>query len=420
MKAPNIVYINNATIALYPMREVEAVTAFSRFYAGSWHEGENWGAHHLLEHVMFDGSENFPTEEETEIFKEENGIYTNGVTGKDWLTFSLRMPKDRVSEGLFVHFDSVFRPLLEPVNIEREKTIIQQEYKDKWSSPYARFSRASDINLFGKNHPYVKDGMGEISYVATLTKEDLEKIHKQYVAPANMVFVCVGNFDENEVIKILEKELKSKDQGKLEMFDTPPVSPGPNVLYWREDVQKVSLYVDWFNPKINEYSDRKQFVALNMARYIIGGSTRSLLWKELRKDRGWVYSVGANYSTFPDNSMFTVSTSTDHAKAQEVLDLLISTPKSFVEKGVPDDVFKRSKNFINSQTLINYDSVGAITEKISSDLYRSPDNHIYLPSELNQIADSLTQDELRQMIGDFLSKTPFVSILSNENPNIKI
>ena len=59
--------VNGAKIGVYPMHEVEAVEIIMDFKAGSCYEkGKRWGAMHLLEHMVHEGTNHFPGREDIE------------------------------------------------------------------------------------------------------------------------------------------------------------------------------------------------------------------------------------------------------------------------------------------------------------------------------------------------------------------
>lgn len=420
MKSPKLHIINGAVVALYTMKEVESVSLSLDFYAGCWHEGADWGAHHLLEHVVFDGSEKFPTDEENEMFKEENGLRVGGSTGGDKVGYFLTAPKTKVVEGITLLFDQVFRPILREADIEREKTIIAQEYKDRWSSPNARFGRASSDNIFGKGHTYSRDGMGEIDYVKTVTRDDLLQIQKKFMTPANCRIVVVGNFDEEKVLKLIKTELESREAGKLMGLTISDFTPREPLIRHNEDVKKVSIYVEWFSKKYTIYSTLKERLTMSIARYLIGGSMHSILMKELRMKRGWVYDAGASVGFSPTYSYFSVDTSTEVAKFNDVMDLLHSLPVEYGQKGVEKKDYERAINYMKSSQLIAYDSPRAIGGSIASDLYRSVDNKVYLPDEIVEIIGSISQDEVLKMVNEYFSSKPVVSILASKEMELKI
>jgi zinc protease len=420
MKSPKILNINGSVVALYPMEEVESVSASLDFYAGSFHEGVSCGAHHLLEHVVFDGSEKFPTEEENEIYKEENGLSVGGSTGGDRVGYSLTAPKTKVQEGLTLLFDQVFRPIIRESDIEREKTVIAQEYKDKWSNQGARFSKALSVNMFGENHLYARDSMGEMPYVNSLTRDDLVKIQKEFITPANSRIVIVGKFNEAEVLSFVTSELESHEKGELKTLSIPDFATVKPVMRHNEDVKKVSIYLDWLSREFNFYSSRKEKITLAIARYLVGGSMRSILMKELRMKRGWVYGASASIGFSEIHSNFEVGTSIELSKFNDVLKLLHDLPREFANKGVLQVDYDRAINYLCSSQLMSYDSARAIGASISNDLYRSLDNKVYLPDEIIEIIRSIKQEEVLGMLTKYVMREPIINILASKEMKLEI
>lgn len=416
MRKPIIHSLSGATVGLYPMEEVEAVTIIARFHAGSWYEGEKWGAHHLLEHVMLDGSDTFPDEDAIELFKEENGLTTNGSTGGRSLEFWVRTPRTKVTEAVQLLFDTVFRPTLPEKDIVREKTIISQEYRDKWSNPQTRFGKACAQNLYGESHPYMRDGMGDISYVTNVTREELLKIHQKFCVKNNLTLVAVGNFEQSSLLTLIQKELADVPSGSLQECTIPPTNTALPYFFRTEDMLKITIGIDWVSQILNDTIPMKDRIASNLATYVLGGSSRSRLNKELRTKRGWVYSASAGRTLLPTRSGLWVHTSTEPEKIKEVYDILLSLPKELARKGMSDEEFLRAKNFINMQRLISFDSVDSIAEKIMSDLFF--DHQVNMPEEQIEISNTIQKSEVTAFLREYLQNPPVVSVMAKEDPHL--
>ena len=126
------------------------------------------------------------------------------------MTFTFRFPGNYLKQGLRYMNQVIFSPALDESSLEKEKMVVEQEYKDKWDNPYKIFDMKIWEMLFSKGHPYTRDGLGQMDCVKGLTMDDLRKLHLQYFQPQNMVISVVGKVETEAVVSSLKKILEPR------------------------------------------------------------------------------------------------------------------------------------------------------------------------------------------------------------------
>jgi len=102
--------INGALVALYKTNSLKTISLDVRIRAGSWYEdSEKWGKAHLLEHMMFQGTEMFSDSKAMEIYKEENGIWSNASTSGQRIELIMKMPSESIIAGLRLMEEMLFK-----------------------------------------------------------------------------------------------------------------------------------------------------------------------------------------------------------------------------------------------------------------------------------------------------------------------
>ena len=299
--------------------------------------------------------------------------------------------------------------------LPREKNVIVQEYRDKWSYPQQRFYRESYEFLFGKDHPYVRDGLGQPEYIKKITAQKLRAIRAKYIVPANLFIGIAGKVDPKEVKVGFEQLLTKQLKGSRPKMVDKPVSSKKHYLFHKEDVEHAVIYVDWLIPGYDDLSPKEE-ETFRLAKYILGGSPRSLLYYELRQKMGIAYSGGASVRTFPKKGFFEAYTSTDHKNITNAITTIEKVVTEFIKNGVSASRFYQSKKFADMQLLLSYDSIGGIANSITYDLFYF--DRIIPLKEHRKILSSISQKDMLKFIKKYLSEKPYISIMAKKKPDL--
>src|SRR6266849_5140261 len=98
------------------------------FTVGSRYEPNHIaGVSHFIEHMLFKGSQHYPTARLiSEAIEGVGGVF-NGSTGKELTNYTARVPGEHVNGVMHVLADMVRRPLFDPTEIEKERSVIIEE-----------------------------------------------------------------------------------------------------------------------------------------------------------------------------------------------------------------------------------------------------------------------------------------------------
>lgn len=153
------------------------------------------GLAHLLEHVIFLGSQRYPDENAFDKFLAENGGKSNGLTNFENTVINFEMYpsiSDKFVEGL-KRFSHVLRsPLLKKCAVERQIISVDEEYQlrrddDEWRRKHVFRANSNP------QHPFSNFGDGSsqtLGMNSQATRDALEKFHAEYYT-ANLMNLCV-------------------------------------------------------------------------------------------------------------------------------------------------------------------------------------------------------------------------------------
>ncbi len=172
--------------------------------AGSVQEREDQrGVAHYLEHMLFNGSENFPPGELVKYFQNigmQFGDDANAHTGFTETVYDVLLPlgdKKNLEDGLKVMKDYAKGALLLETEVQREKNIILAEKRDRDSASYRTFEAVLAFELpemlLAKRLP-----IGTEKVIESVTRNTLKEFYDTWYRPDHMILVMVGDFDMDQ------------------------------------------------------------------------------------------------------------------------------------------------------------------------------------------------------------------------------
>lgn len=161
------------------------------------------GIAHFLEHKLFE-------KEDRDVFHDfsKYGAAANAFTSFTKTAY-LFSTTDYVAENLKILLDFVQDPYFTAETVEKEKGIIGQEIQMYEDNPDWRLTFGLLQNLYPE-HPVHIDIAGTVDSIDKITHEMLYENYRTFYHPNNMVLFMVGNFDEEEMMSLIEDNQNSK------------------------------------------------------------------------------------------------------------------------------------------------------------------------------------------------------------------
>lgn len=395
-----IANINGIKTVIYPLKDISAIKVELLVKAGSRYETkDSWGAFHLLEHLSSQKTEKFTSKYELNLFQEKHGLTSNAYTGENRVGFWVKGPYYSLKQALELLNQEVFHPTFSQKFFTKEISIIGQEYRDKWDSPYTRFNYALNQQLYGKKHPYSRDGMGQPEYIKNLTQKDITKLHQNFFSGKNCYLAVAGKLNIKETKKLIKEILKPKTNHLVKLPLIPKTKPQKKLIHF-EPVEQTQIVLTWPLPGFNQVPllDRIKF---SVAKYILGGGLNSLLKQELREKHGLAYRVSAHNGLKDNAGYFEIEVSTDPQNKQKALNLLRETTYNFINKPINPKRFNQAISFMNDRTVIHFDSVDNIAADLINDIFNF--NRIYLPQDYIKISKKITPHSTSKLIQKYIT-----------------
>ena len=263
---------NGLEVIMLENHSAPLVSVFVAIKAGAAHETYRQnGLTHFLEHMLFNGTENFT---QKELYDEMDliGGYNNAYTRKDYTVFMITTPSRNIERGMEIQSDMLFNSVFPEEKVKKEIGIVSEEINRDYSNPRHIMDRNFKAWLFNGT-PFEKSILGTVASVNNFTAEDVEDYWRTYYSPNNMTMIVIGDFCPSKMVDILNEyygqslpadlpESKRldypilKNKRKIEYIKgvTPAISivfnaPSPH----DQDYFSFSLAVDLLNDKLDEY-----------------------------------------------------------------------------------------------------------------------------------------------------------------------
>lgn len=277
------------------------------------------GISHFLEHMLFRGTAEHPSNLELEAAFEAIGGSVNAATDAETTCYYSRVHPDHVTEGLRLLSVMLLTPTF--AGIEIEKRIITEEALEDLNEEGEEINTDNLASrLLWPDHPLGSPTLGYLDTIAAFTVDDLHRHMANFYVPWNAVVVAAGRLSPEEVFAAAGKAF-----GTWSGPPAPEEEPAcnsqemPQSLFVKDADSQVDLQIAFRGFARSD----PRIVPARLIRRILCGGGCSRLHLSLREKLGIVYSVDAQIGAYDETGCFAVELSTApenlHVAVTEVL-----------------------------------------------------------------------------------------------------
>ena len=339
---------NGIRILTSSMPHTHSVALSLYVATGSRYErDEEAGVSHFVEHLLFKGTERWPTAKEVAEAVDGVGGLMNGGTDREYTVYYIKVARPHLQIALDVLVELVRRPILDAAEMEKERHVIIEELAAVVDSPPQLADLLLDSLMF-PHDPLGRDVAGTPESVKAIDRKMVtDYLHAQYV-PNNVVFTVAGAIEHAEIVTAVSQAMADWPSGNPTTWTPASAANGTRcaVKYKTTEQAHVSLAV----PGIPlDHPDRH---ALSFLSVILGEGMSSRLFMELREKRGLVYDVHTYVSHFLDTGTFNVYTGVDPKKAQEAVAVVIEELVRARDGGVTEQELTKARELSKGRLLL--------------------------------------------------------------------
>ncbi len=369
------------------------------------------GISHILEHMMFKGTDNLGPGEFSSIVKKMGGT-ENAFTSKDFTGYFQKVHKSDLERCIELESDRMRNLNLDVDQIEKEINVVKEERRLRTDdNPVSKTFEKIMVNAFGMNN-YGIPIIGTMNDIENTSKKDLQNWYKSYYKPNNAVVIIAGNFDNNRVKKYIEKYYGSI---KNQRYDIPESTPleFKTKKYFEvyEDVSKPIIFLSFKKPEFNE-DEIRQIYAFDLFLEVMDGGYSSRLTQNLvntKKVALDTFISNDTYNQYP-NLVIVAGTPRDNVKPIDLKSHLLEQFSNESIDTITDEELSSAKARLKANNIYKFDSV--FYQAMQVGMLETKNLSWRLLDEYYNISESLTLEEIKKAGKTYITgNEPLVTIL---------
>ena len=282
---------NGFTVLVEPDHSAPVASVQVWVQSGSIHEGQ-WlggGLSHLLEHMIFKGTEKRGPNEIARAVQEAGG-YVNAYTSFDRTVYWIDVPADGAATALELLADATLHSTLPADELAKEQEVIRREFAMGFDDPNRMSTELMLSTAFGVS-PYKYPIIGHLEIFNRLTRDDLAAYYRARYTPENMFLVVAGDVDAAQIFAAAGQHLGTAPRQAQPSLFIPhePQQIGRRELHEEFATELTRCSLVWHIPPVT-HPDTSP---LDVLATVLGGGRSTPLHLELREKKNLVHHISA-------------------------------------------------------------------------------------------------------------------------------
>ncbi len=301
-------------------------------------EPEENGLTHLIEHMVFKGTEHFTGSQIVDLI-EGRGGYINAFTTKEFSCYYAKVFKEDIEHALQVLSDLVIYPKFGEKDLLTERKVVLSELHEVMDDPEDWGMDHIEEKMFNGN-PLAMTIIGKASSIVSFGAGDLRRFHSKNFTADRIVISAAGNIDRSEFIRLASKYFSDLDSRiKFHIRKRPTQNRAGRFSLRQSGGKQTHILLGAVAPGLDS---RDRFAAA-MVGVILGDGSSSRLYKNVREKEGLAYSIYSYGSSYMDVGVMGVYAGTSSRDAGRAEDRIFSTIDEFAQQGPTAEEVSRAK-----------------------------------------------------------------------------
>jgi predicted Zn-dependent peptidase len=346
------------------------------------------GLSHFLEHLLFKGTDRFSSREIDELF-DSLGAEVNAGTGKETTSVYSRFLDRHLDQAFDVLSDMVLHPTYPDIDSERDVVIEEiAMYEDE---PQDKVHDILSTAVFG-DHPLGRPIIGRADVVSSVPIPEIAAFHDDRYVGGNLVLAAAGNVDHERIVELAREKLDCREApGSNGPAEAAPNGSNPRRCFHVKETEQYHLCVG--GPGIARGDDRR--FALRILDTVLGGSTSSRLFQEVREKRGLAYAVYSYASQFVDSGQIGIYVGTRPDNVAEAMEIIGRELTRVSADGITAEELERARENVKGRTTLAMESTLARMNRLGSSVLM--DVPVLTLDEVLAALDAVTLDDVAEL-----------------------
>lgn len=301
---------NGLKVVIREDHRAPVVTSMVWYKVGSVDEPRGLGGiSHMLEHMMFKGTDTLGPNEHSTIIANLGGR-DNAFTSTDYTGYFENLPAWELETALKLEADRMQNLELREEDFAPERLVVAEERRQRTdSNPQSKLYESFSANMFTTS-AYRNPIIGWMPEIHSWQLDDLQKWYEQFYAPNNATVVIVGDVEPQATFKLVEQYFgdipSSENITRPHNFEV--AQEGERRINLSVPANLPVIFMGYKTPSALDLASAVEAketdpAALLLTSLILDGTNSSRLSKKLVRDEqialqaGAFYNYGARYVT---------------------------------------------------------------------------------------------------------------------------
>ena len=366
------------------------------------------GVSHLLEHMVFKGTER-RTAQQIALELEARGGSLDAYTSRDTTAFQARVLDADLPRAVDVLTDIVRHPVLREADLRLERNVVLEEISTVEDTPDDLVFELSAQALWPE-HPYGFSILGTRETVSALSTDDLRRLHGRAYFPGNCVIAAAGNLEHELLLELLAAQgwFDDGDRGRgggggRGTAEGPPPSPtatpaerGREARFGKDTAQTHVVLATDAVP----FADRRKYPLMVLSN-LLGGGMSSRLFQRIREELGLAYAIYSFSSFFRQVGVVGTYVGTQPATAAQAVAAIHDEYATLARDGLQGAALDDAKQQTAGQLMLSLESPTARMYRLASLAVHGEPYHTL--DEMVATVTSLTADDIAAVAAEFLA-----------------
>jgi len=254
------------------------------------------GVSHVLEHMMFKGTDKHPAGEFSRIIA-ENGGSENAFTGRDYTSYFQQLEKSRLPIAFELEADRMRNLQLPPEEFTKEANVVMEERRLRTEDKPTALTYEKFMATAFQVNPYHNPVIGWMDDLKHLTVEDLRQWYRTWYSPNNATLVVAGDVDPEAVYALAQQHFGGIEPSVLpaQKPRKEPEQHGERRIVVRQPAELPMLLMGYKAPTLRTAEEPWKAYALEVLANVLDGGDSARISRELVRGEELAASAGAGY-----------------------------------------------------------------------------------------------------------------------------
>jgi len=321
------------------------------------------GVAHVLEHMMFKGTEKVPDGEFSKRIAAVGGR-DNAFTSRDYTGYFQQLHKQHLPLAMELESDRMRNLVLTKEDFAQEIKVVMEERRLRTDDqPHALVYETMLATAY-QSHPYKQPVVGWMNDLENMNVVDTQKWYDQWYAPNNAILVVVGDIEHKAVLALAQKyyghiKARSHLSSLIRKPQTEPAQRGIKRIMVKAPAKLPYMIMGYHAPTLKDVDKDWEPYALEMLAGVLDGNASARLNKVLVREQRVANSVGAGYdATARGPGMFYFNSTPSEGKTTEEVEKWIRVEvEKLVKQGVTSEELSRVKAQVIASHVFQRDSI---------------------------------------------------------------